>query len=184
MTVQWRPEQNALTTPRTYWVRVIPKDSVGYAKLAERIVQKNPVCSAEQAESVLRTRDTEILDILLEGDQVCLENAFTYHLSVTAKLEAADDPLPPDTTVNVQIYAARPYVEAVRQAVQLERLPPDQKLPLIAGAEDTVLGLHDVLNPDGVLRLTGTDLLFDPQAGNGECVLEGTREGRVVQTRF
>lgn len=184
MTVQWRPEQNALTTPRTYWVRVIPKNSVGYAKLAERIVLKNPVCSAEQAESVLRTRDTEILEILLEGDQVSLENAFTYHLSVTAKLDAPDDPLPADTKVNVQIYGARPFVEAVRQSVQLERLPPDQKLPLIAGAEDTVLGLNDVLNPDGVLRLSGTDLLFDPQAGNGECVLEGTRSGRTVQTRF
>jgi hypothetical protein len=184
MTVQWRPEQNALTTPRTYWVRVIPKNSVGYAELAERIVLKNPVCSAEQAESVLRTRDTEILDILLEGDQVSLENAFTYHLSVTAKLDAPDDPLPADTKVNALVYAARPLVEALRQSVQLERLPPDQKVPLIAGAEDTVLGLNDVLNPDGVLRLTGTDLLFDPQAGNGECVLEGTRNGRTVQTRF
>ena len=184
MTVQWRPEPNALTTPRTSWVRVIPKNSIGYAKLAERIVLKNPVCSAEQAESVLRTRDAEILNILLEGDQVSLENAFTYHLSVTAKLDASDDPLPADTKVNVQVYAARPFVGALRQSVQLERLPPDQKVPLIAGAEDTVLGLNDVLNPDGVLRLTGTDLLFDPQAGNGECVLEGTREGRTVQTRF
>ncbi len=184
MSIVWRPEENAMTNPRSHWARVIPKDSLGYAKLAERIVLKNPVCSAEQAESVLRTRDTEILDILLEGSQVSLENAFTYHLSVTAKLDASDDPLPPDATVNVQIYAARPFVEAVRHAAKLERLPPEQKLPLIAGAEDTVLGLNDVLNPDGVLRLTGTGLLFDPKTGSGECVLEGTREGRTGQSRF
>uniref|UniRef100_UPI004055F5C6 hypothetical protein n=1 Tax=Candidatus Electrothrix sp. TaxID=2170559 RepID=UPI004055F5C6 len=164
--------------------RVIPKNSVGYAKLAEHIVLKNPVCSEEQAESVLRTRDEVIQELLLEGDQVSLENAFTYHLTVSARMDAPDDPLPADTKVNVQVYAARPFVEAVRQEAHLERLSPDQKLPIIAGAEDTVLGLNDVLNPDGVLRLTGTDLLFDPQTGNGECVLEGTREGRAVQTRF
>lgn len=184
MSIQWRPELNSLTNPRSYWVRIIPKDSIGYAALAERIVLKNPVCSPEQAESVLRTRDTEILDILLEGSQVSLENTFTYHLSVTAKLDAPDDPLPPDSSLNVQVYAARPFVDALRQQAQLERLPPEQKMPVIAGAEDTVLGLNDVLNPNGVLRLAGTDLLFDPNTGSGECVLEGTRNGHAVQARF
>lgn len=184
MAIQWRPELNALTTPPSYRARIVPKDTVGYARLAERIVLKNPVCSAEQAESVLRTRDEEISGILLEGGQVTLENAFTYHLSVTARLDAPDDPLPPDAAVNVQIYAARPFVDAVRQAAKLERLPPDQKAPVIAGAEDTVLGLNDVLNPSGVLRLIGTDLLFDPKSGGGECVIEGTRSGRAAQSRF
>lgn len=184
MAIQWRPELNALTTPPSYRARVMSKNTVGYAELAARIVQKNPVCSAEQAESVLRTRDEEIMGILLAGGQVTLENAFTYHLSVTARLDAPDDPLPPDAAVNVQIYAARPFVDALRQAAKLERLPPEQKAPFIAGAEDTVLGLKDVLNPDGVLRLTGTDLLFDPKSGGGECVIEGTRAGRAVQSRF
>lgn len=184
MAIQWRPELNALTTPPSYRARIVPKDTVGYARLAERIVLKNPVCSAEQAESVLRTRDEEISGILLEGGQVTLENAFTYHLSVTARLDAPDDALPPDAAVNVQIYAARPFVDAVRQAAKLERLPPDQKAPVIAGAEDTVLGLNDVLNPGGVLRLIGTDLLFDPKSGGGECVIEGTRSGRAAQSRF
>jgi hypothetical protein len=157
---------------------------LGYARLAERIVLKNPVCSVEQAESVLRTRDTEILDILLEGSNVSLENAFTYHTSITGRMDSPDDPLPPDSTVNVQVYAVRPFIEALRQEAKLERLPPEQKAPLIAGAEDTVLNLKDVLNPTGVLRLTGTDLLFDPNAGSGECVIEGTRSGRTVQSRF
>lgn len=184
MAIQWRPEQNTVTTPTSYWARVIPKDSLGYAKLAERIVQKNPVCSVEQAESVLRTRDEAIQELISEGYQVSLENAFTYHPTITARLDAPDDPLPPDATVNVQVYAARPFVETVRQTAKLERLPPQQKVPLIAGVEDTVLGLKDVLNPGGVLRLTGTDLLFDPKTSSGECVIEGTRAGRAAQSRF
>jgi hypothetical protein len=184
MAIQWRPELNALTNPPSYRARVIPKDSFGYKRLAERIVLKNPVCSVEQAEAVLRLRDEEIKEILLEGSQVSLENAFTYHLSITGRMDAPDDPLPPDSTVNVQVYAVRPYVEAVRPAVKLERLPPEQKVPFIAGAEDTVLDLKDTLNPSGVLRLTGTDLLFDPKTASGECVLKGTRTGQTVQSRF
>jgi hypothetical protein len=162
----------------------MPKDSLGYARLAARIVLKNPTCSAEQAESVLRTRDEEILAILLEGCQVSLENAFTYTLSITGRMDAPDDPLPPDSVINVQVHAARPFVDSLRQDAHLERLPPEQKLPLIAGAEDTVLNLNNVLNSDGVLRLAGTGLLFDPKTGSGECVIAGTREGRTVQSRF
>ena len=184
MTVEWRPERNALTTPPSTRARVIPKDSIGYTGLSERIVQKNPVCSAEQAEAVLRSKDEVIQELLLDGYQVTLENAFTYHISITGRMDASDDPLPPDSMVNVQVHASRPFVEKVRQKAVLERLAPEKKVPLIAGAKDTMLDLHDVLNPDGVLRLSGTDLDFDPKAGTGECVLEGTRNGRAVQTRF
>jgi hypothetical protein len=182
--IEWRVESNALTNPPSSWARVMPKDTFDYARLAERIALKNPVCSVEQAESVLRTRDAEILAILLEGSQVCLENAFTYHLSLKGRLAAPDDPLPPDSVLNLQVYAARPLVEELRRKAKLKRLPPEQKIPVLTGAEDTVLHLHDVLNSDGVLQLTGTQLLFDPKIGNGECVIAGTREGRIVQTRF
>ncbi len=47
-----------------------------------------------------------------------------------------------------------------------------------------MLLLKDVLNPDGMLRLTGDDLQFDPVQGNGECVLAGTQSGRTAQSRF
>jgi hypothetical protein len=182
--IQWRIELNALTNPPSYRAIVVPKDTFGYARLAERIVLKNPVCSAEQAEAVLRTKDETILEILLEGCHVALENSCAYILSVSGRMEEPDDQLPPNSAVNVRIHPARPFVEKLRQEAHLERLPPEQKAPVIAGAEDTVLGLNDVLNSGGVLRLAGTDMLFDPKTSTGECVIEGTREGRVVQTRF
>ncbi|CAK8714302.1 Alpha amylase, catalytic domain [Candidatus Electronema aureum] len=43
----------------------------------------------------------------------------------------------------------------IRHVAKLERLAPEQKQPMIAAAEDTRLKLNDVLNPDGVLKLTG-----------------------------
>jgi hypothetical protein len=72
----------------------------------------------------------------------------------------------------------------MRPSSQLERLSRDKKLPLINTAEDTLLKLDNVLNPDGVLRLTGEDLAFDAEQGTGECVIEGTESGRAVQTRL
>ncbi|CAK8718252.1 MAG: hypothetical protein CDV28_13030 [Candidatus Electronema aureum] len=66
----------------------------------------------------------------------------------------------------------------------MERLPMTEKAPVISSLEDTVLKLTDVLNPAGLLRLTGSDLFFDPEDGSGECVIEGTRSGRTVQSRF
>ncbi|MDU9049298.1 MAG: DUF4469 domain-containing protein [Candidatus Electrothrix sp. Rat3] len=51
-------------------------------------------------------------------------------------------------------------------------------------AEDTTLELNDVLNPDGVLRLNGTNLLFDRKDPDCGCLIEGTRSGETAQTQF
>ncbi|WP_446011023.1 hypothetical protein [Candidatus Electrothrix sp.] len=53
-----------------------------------------------------------------------------------------------------------------------------KKQPLITSAEDTKLKLTDVLNPDGVLHLTGNNLFFDEDDPDCSCVLQGTRSGQ------
>jgi hypothetical protein len=184
-TVQWRPELNALTTPRSYRARPVPKDLIGYDELAAAISQKNPLWNASLVKAIVLAERDEIMAQLINGNKVSLENAFTWQLSLAVRLDAPDDPLPPaEDIVKVQVYAARAFVDEVRQKVQLERLPPSEKAPVIAGTEDTVLRLPDVLNPAGVLRLTGTELFFNPDASGEECVIEGTRNGRIVQRRF
>lgn len=184
-TVQWRPYENALTTPRSYKPQVIPKETNGYKELSGAISRENPLWSPDLVESILRKRDEKVMEMLLNGDQVSLENTFTYHITLAARLDAPDNPLPPpEDCVRVKVYAARAFVEEVQQKVQLERLAPIQKAPVLAGAEDTVLRLADVLNPDGLLHLSGTDLFFDPDDSETGCLLEGTRSGSTVQTRF
>ena len=58
------------------------------------------------------------------------------------------------------------------------------KGPVIESVEDTRLHLADVLYSKGVLRLTGANLFFDPEAEGNECVIEGLRKGRKVQSQF
>ena len=184
-TVQWRPEVNALTTPQSYRAVYVPRNVIGSDELAANIVKKHPEWSAEMVQMMVGAMMEEIQLALINGDQVTIANAFTFRLSFNARLSTPDAPLPPvKDALRVRVTASRPFAEAVQQAVQLERLPMIEKLPLINTADDTVLGLSDVLNGQGLLRLRGSDLAFNPaQAGCG-CVIEGTRNGRMQQTRF
>lgn len=183
--VQWRPQLNALTTPQSYKAQPVPRDSLGYDEIARLIALKNPILNAGLAKSALELAREVVNEALVSGNQVSLENFITWHLSLATRMDAPDDPLPPaEEIVRVQVYASRTFANEVRQAVELERLAPTQKAPVIAGTEDTVLRLANVLNPNGLLRLSGTDLFFDLDDPETGCVLEGTRSGRAVQTRF
>jgi len=183
--VEWRPYVNALTKPRSYGARVMPKETIDYAGMARILSEKNPLWSADLVESILRARDEEVLNQLIQGNQTSFENTFTYHLSLAVRLDSVDQPLPADKSfVKVMAYASRDAVERVRQQVELERLPPTKKAPVLAGAEDTVWKLDNVLNPQGLLRLTGTDLLFDPHKQGEQCLIAGTRSGSTIQSRF
>jgi hypothetical protein len=184
-TAQWRPEPNALTMPSSYSVRHIPRDTIGYAGIAERMARNNPGLTKTQAEANLRAAVQAMQEELIEGNRVTLEDAFTLTLSFTARLENPDDPLPPlDECLQVRAFASRPFVNAVRKDVQTERLPMNEKLPQINTAEDTVLKLDDVLYEGSALRLKGTDLFFDSELYGGECIIAGTRSGSTVQSKF
>jgi len=184
-TIQWRPAVNALTVPQSYKILFVPRNTVGYSELAAEIAAENPNWNAELVEAVLRAERKAIQRHLINGDQITLEDAFSYRVSFLGKLDAPDDPLPDrDDLIQVNINASVPFMREVRHAAQLERLPLEQKQPMIAAAEDNRLKLNDVLNPKGVLKLTGTNLFFDEGEEGCGCVIEGTKSGRAVQSQF
>lgn len=184
-TILWRPEVNALTKPQSYRPRHIPRAVSDNDKIAALMEQKNPLYNESLAKGFLLDLAEVIRDEFLNGNQVTLENLFTGHISFTGRMDHPDDPLPPlEESLQVRFYPSRRLTEAVRQGARTERLPISKKLPLISQAFDTLLRLNDVLNPQGVLQLAGDDLFFDQEAEAGECVLEGTRTGRAVQSRL
>lgn len=184
-TIQWRPEVNALTTPQSYRLRFIPRAVLGYEELTAEIVRDNPTWNESLVKAVLHARDEKIKEQLINGNQVTLEDAFSYRLSFHARLEEPDDPPPaPEDTLRVKISVSRPFVKEVRQSARMERLPAEEKLPLITSAEDTELEMNNTLYNSGVLRLTGNDLFFNRKAPDCGCIIQGTRSGRAVQTRF
>jgi hypothetical protein len=183
--ILYRIELNPLTKPASYKLRFMPQGVAGYDEVAKRIAAKNPGLTTEAAKAALMSGMEEIVLLLAEGMQVTLENAFTFRPALRARLDSPDDPLPPaDELLDITVAAARSCVKAVRQTASLERLPAEEKAPVILAAEDTVLQLNDVLNKDGVLHLTGSNLFFDQQKPDCGCVITGTRNGKRTQNQF
>lgn len=184
-TIQWRPEVNALTVPQSYKICYVSRDSVGTDGLATAMSEENPNYTEEAAKTMLATLEHVICKNLLSGNQTTIDGAFTFGLSFTGRLDAPDDPLPDiEEMLHVNVHILAPLLKEIRQQARFERLPMTEKAPLITAAEETVLGLNDVLQSGGAVRLTGSNLLFDPTKEDEECVIEGTRSGWQAQSRF
>ena len=182
--IQWRPEVNALTTPQSYRIRFVPRNTADEQDVAADVSHSQPNFSPEAVETILDAEDEAILERLLNGEQVTKHGSFSYYLSFTGRLDNPDDPLPPlDECLQVNVRVSQNFLERLRQAAQTERLPASEKLPVITVAEDSVLGLRDVLRADGMLRITGSNLLFDRKDSLSHCLIEGTHNGHAVQSR-
>jgi hypothetical protein len=184
MSIQCKPVPNSLTTPQTYTLRFVPRNTASEQDLAADINRSQPNFSPEAVATILQAEDEAILERLLNGEQVTKHGSFSYYLSFTGTLENADDPTPPlEECLHVSVRISQSFLERLRQAAQTERLPVTEKLPVINAAEDAVLGLRDVLRADGMLRITGSNLAFDRQDSSQHCLIEGTRSGSAVQSR-
>jgi hypothetical protein len=185
MTIQVRPEVNPLTTPESYRLRNIPRAVIGNNELAAKIALRNPIYNEGLGKGFLLELVEVLKEELINGNQIKIEDLCTCCLSFSGRMDAPDDPLPsPKESLQVKLYPSRKLVKAVRQVAQLERLPMSEKLPVITSAEDTVLGLNNVLNNQGLLKISGVNLLFAQDDEESGCIIEGTRNGRAVQTRF
>lgn len=183
-TVEYRIELNPLTKPVSYRLRFMPKHVAGYAELAAAVAKDNGL-SIEQAWANLQSTVKNIKEMLGNGIQVTLEDAITFCPSFHARLNSPDDPLPPlEELLRISITATRPFIRDVRQDMHLKCLEADEKAPVMLSGEDTKLKLANVLNPDGVLKLTGSNLDFDESKVTCGCMIEGTQSGMTRQSTY
>ena len=183
--IQWRPEVNVLTVPQSYKIRFVPRDSAGTDDLAAAMAEENPNYTEDDAKTMLAVLRRVIEKKLLNGSQTTIDGMISFGLSFTGRLESPDDPLPPaDECLHVDVRVLQPFLKEIRQQAHFEKLPMLIKGPVIESAEDTRLHLADVLYSKGVLKLSGTNLLFDPEEEGCECLIEGTRSGQAVQSQF
>ncbi|MCI5136515.1 MAG: hypothetical protein D3920_15945, partial [Candidatus Electrothrix sp. AW2] len=93
-TLQWRPEKNVLTTPLSYWIRFISRNSAGTEDLAADIAAKHPNFNKADILTILRAEDEAIQARLLNGEQVTKEGCCSWSPSFSGRLNSPDDPLP------------------------------------------------------------------------------------------
>ena len=184
-TIQWRPEVNPLTVPPSYKLRYIPRGVVGIDDLAAEIAKENPIYNQEMAKGVILALLRRIQQNLINGKQVTLDKAMSLSLSLPGNFLSLDNHFPPlNEILRLRIRGSIAYLREIRRQAKFTRLPAKEKLPVITTVKDSHLKLQDVLFMQGVLRIVGQNLSFDPDAGTGQCVLEGSRSGRAVQTQF
>lgn len=185
-TIQWRPEVNPLTVPQSYKLRFLPREIIGLDEISAEIEAENPTYNQALAKSVISAFLRKVQQNLINGRQVTIEDFFTFTLSFTGRLDEADEtPADLSEMLQVKAYASQPFVKEVRHEAEFERLPmPTEKAPMIVSAEDTRLKLDDVLYAAGVLQLSGSNLFTEEAQEGWECVIEGTRSGRAVQSQF
>jgi hypothetical protein len=100
-------------------------------------------------------------------------------------MDSPDDPLPDnEDMLQASISGTRDFMSRLRTEARMERLPMNEKLPHINSADDTKLKLADVLNPAGLLHLSGSNLDFDEEDPHCSCVLRGTESGETRQSTF
>ena len=184
-TIQWRPEVNALTTPQSYKILHVPHDSVGYEDMAHDISAEQPLYSPETINSLAPLIMQWIQEQLINGRQVTFPEAFTFNVSFSGRLDSPDDPLPEDDNLlHVNVRVSQPFVKEIRHQARLERLPMTEKAPVISSTEDTKLKLADVLNPEGVLHLIGSNLDFDESNPDCGCTIAGSQSGSIKQNLY
>lgn len=184
-TIQWRPQVNALTTPQSYRIQYVPRRTVGYEEMAADIAAAHPLYNQELVKALAPLFMEWIQQQLTQGNQVTLQDAYTFRLSFAGRLNSPDDPLPEgDDLLQVNAYPSQPFIRTLRHEAKLERLPMNEKLPLINSTEDTKLKLPDVLYAEGVLRLQGSNLAFDESNATLGCVLTGTESGSQKQSTY
>lgn len=185
MSIQYKVEENQLTTPASYSVRFVPRGSAGREEIAADIALRHPNFSKADILTILNAEDEAFMARLLDGEQVTKEGCCTWFPSFAGRLDNPDDPLPPlKDCLHVNVRVSTPFVEDFCQKAQTERLAATEKAPVITAAEDTVLGLRDVLRSDGMLRISGSNLAIDRSDPVSRCLIEGTRSGSAVQSRI
>lgn len=183
--IHWKPEVNALTVPQSYRMRFIPSDNLDTDDVAAGMTEVNPALTPDIAKSSISALLQTIQKSLIEGKHINLGDSLIFSISLTGRLNSPDDqPLPIEECLHVQIRATANFEKGIHQQGQLEREDMTEKLPLISQVKDTTLQLNDVLASTDILEIHGDNLGFDPQQGNGECVISGTRSGRTVQSQF
>jgi hypothetical protein len=185
MSIKYRLELNLLTTPHSYRIQVVPGKTVGYDEMAADISAAHPNFTEEMVRSLGPLIMEWIQQQMINGDKVIFPKAISFFLSCFGKIDNPDDQfINGEESMQMNMRVSKPYMNKIRTNGKLERQPMSEKLPVISFTEDRKLKLADVLNPAGVLRITGNNMDFDEDNPNCGCIIEGTRNGQTKQSTY
>jgi hypothetical protein len=184
-TIQWRPEGNLLTNPKSYKARIMPRVTMDYAAVAEAIAARNPNFSAVAVETILRELREEVRIQLNNGNAVVLKDFCSFKTTANVRLETPSSPMPPPgSSLMTTISASRTLRDDVRTGASYEKLPATEKAPVITSIVDTHYNLPDVITAFFIMDVVGSNLQIGPDIEGSKVTITGSRNGEYNPTVF
>ena len=151
--IEYEVSPNKLTTPLSYAARVKMRGVLSRVQFAEQIAQRGQI-DVSQVYTVWNLQHRVLIENLLAGLSVEVDDLTTVSLSMTAKMDGPNEPLPADAQLNIILRPDRKLIDAVRMNASITRIEPTNLSPLIVGVSSPVGDLSALL-PNMVVQSDG-----------------------------
>ncbi len=156
---------NEFTEKGGYFARMRSAGRADLETIADRIVARGSTVGKADVLAVLYLLIEVCIDLILEGWRVHLGGLVRLYCNVEGLFASHDDAFDPRRhTLRGATQAGPRLNEALRNRGQLRRQESRRQNPNPQRFIDVVSGAHDSFTPDGMGRLVGSRLKFDPTA--------------------
>ena len=179
--IEYEVQPNKLTTPVSYAARVRARGVVSREQFARQIAVRGGT-DVSNVNTVLDLLHRVLVENLHAGLSVEVDDLMVVSLSITAKMDGPNDPLPSDAQLNISLRSDRKLIEAVRADASITRIEPsNQAAQIIQVSSPSPGGDVGALVAGMVLQTEGYRQSFDPLRGDEGVFLVG-EDG--TQVRF
>ncbi len=160
MPIEYTLTANTLTTPPSYSPHVVTKNTRRTADLTGRLAERTAQ-SPEAVTAVLSALGDEVLQALLAGDAVILDDIAQITPTLTGRVATATGDLPPNSNRGISLRAVGKLLADFKAQAQFTRIPGDNTAPSLLEVK-ALSGLLTGLRERDLLELAGNRLGLDP----------------------
>ena len=181
--IEYEVQPNKLTTPVSYAARVRSRGVVTREQLAQSIAQRMGTDVASVL-GVWSVQGRVLVEFLQAGMSVEVDDMATVSLSITARMDGPNDPLPGDAQLNIILRPDRKLSDAVRAGASVTRIEPSNLAAQIV-AVTTPVGDIAALAPGMIVQSDGYRQGFNPErADEGAFLVPGDGSPAVRFTNY
>ena len=152
---------NSLTTPPSYSPHVVPKNTRRTADLAVRLAERTAQ-SPEAVTAILTGLGDELLQGLLAGDSIILDDICQLNGTLNGRVATATGDLPADSTTGISIRALGTLLNDFKAQASFTRVAGTSTSPELLEVK-ALGGTLTALRERDLLELAGNRLGLDPE---------------------
>lgn len=179
MPIEYTLTANPLTTPPSYSPHVATKNTRRIADLTPRLAERTAQ-SPEAVTAVLSALGDEILQSLLAGDAVILDDITQITPTLTGRVATATGDLPPNSNPGISLRPVGKLLADFKAQAQFTRIAGDNLAPQILEVK-AISGSLTALRDRDILELSGNRLGLDAAQTDEGLFFVPTATGSAVR---